>query len=117
MKPCRLVAETWACHEALRRAGFRSDDIYIIPDANQGEVYVQLQAQGKEFNMRVGPRGMSVEEFESKWKQWCADIQTIAEDELQQLWESSFIRRRVIPLVADLTVKGFRLSGNDSWLN
>jgi hypothetical protein len=109
VKPCRLVAETWACHEALRRAGFRADDIYIIANANDGEVYVQLQAQGKEFNLRVGPRGISIEDFQSKWSRWCVDIQTIAEDELQQMWESSLIRGRVVQLVADLTVKGFRL--------
>jgi hypothetical protein len=114
MKPHSIVCETWACHEAFRRTGFSADDIYVLPDCNDGEVYVQLQAQGKEFNVRVGIRGMPVAEFHEKWQQWCVDIKNIAEAELLEIWESSAIRRQAVQLVADLMVKGFRLSGHEA---
>lgn len=118
MKPHPLIVETWACHEALRRAGFASDDIYVIGDAGEtGEVVVQLKAQGKEFNVVLGPRGMPLDEFHAKWKQWCVDIQTIAEDELQQMWDSSHARKNVVPLVAALKMRGFRLIGDALILN
>jgi hypothetical protein len=117
MKPHPMVAETWACFEALRRAGFASDDIYVIGDAGEnGEVVVQLRAQGKEFNVVLGPSGMPVEEFHAKWTQFCADVQTISEVELQEMWDSSHARRNVVQLVASLKVRGFRLAG-DALLN
>jgi hypothetical protein len=111
VKPHLLVAETWAYHEALRRAGFKSDDIFVVGDANDGEVFVLLKAQGKEFSMRVGPRGMPVEEFEAMWKQWCVDIHDVPEAELQEIWQTSLVRRQVARLVYALNVQGFRLAG------
>jgi hypothetical protein len=112
VKPHLLVTETWAYHEALRRAGFKSDDIFVVPDANDGEVFVLLKAQGKEFKMRVGPRGMPLEEFEAMWRQWCTDIHAVSEAELREMWETSLVRRQVVHLVVALTNHGFRLKGS-----
>lgn len=70
------VWRTWSAWEALRRCGFSADDIYVGMgiDGRRDAVYVQLLAQGKEFNLVVGTTPLSEDDFIAEWQSFCARL-------------------------------------------
>src|SRR5271170_3263517 len=62
-----VIKEALACHEGLRRLGFKADDIYII--LTEGWLLVSLRAQEKEFNIELGEIDIKEEIFPGFWGQ------------------------------------------------
>jgi hypothetical protein len=121
-----VLQETWAYFEALRRLGFRPDDIFFvtgngIPDTLPVPsvcpcVFVLLKHSGEEFSINVGPFKGKAEDQEKMWLQMAAGIAdgTYDEEELQIVWENSRAFRDSVALVTTLRAKGFPLPKVDN---
>lgn len=127
----RVLLETLAVHEALRRCGFRSDDIYVQlepagnpegallayrpdgPDMNAAVgtlmVHVTLRAQGKEFTITVGRWCDSEETLKLQWEAAVAWFNSAPTHEAMPTWESSVIAQNILTLVEGLSAKGFKV--------
>ena len=118
----RVLQEAWAYFEALRRLGFRSDDIYFgtglgIPDglpnasAAVSCMFVILRMHDKEFIINVGPYSGDAEMQEKIWLQIVAGVAdgTYDEEELQIIWDNSKASRRSVDFIVALHEKGIAM--------
>jgi hypothetical protein len=106
--------ELWTYHEALRRIGFKADDIYLgypilAPDGCE-TIGVVLRAQGLEFALHGRPHD-NPNEFFSKWRTF---VESLAkrdrnDPELTETWEKSWVRLNAVELIAKLQAKGFSI--------
>jgi hypothetical protein len=106
-----VIREALCLHEAFRRLGFPSEDIYVLgPQA--GRIGVAVQKTGKSFAVEVGQQcHLSDEAFEKLWDRavvWFNE--EASEDELQEMWENSKVLKNSTLLVSELQARGFPLS-------
>jgi hypothetical protein len=80
----------WTIHEALRRLGFISDDIFVHADP-LGTVAVELRTQNKSFSAVVGPSGMTQAGFVAAWYDFATNLSSnkISQDDLVKRWDES----------------------------
>lgn len=65
-----LIENLWAGHQALRRCGFSSDDIYVSVGKRGEPVFTQLQIDGKEFNITCGLLDFDPDSFTALWSEF-----------------------------------------------
>jgi hypothetical protein len=108
--------------EAFRKLGFRSEDLYCLISRNRHGVlscFVKLKAQGKEFNLEVGPlpaRGdntpsMSCKLFADEYKLVCDALNSveISAEDCDRIWQESEAYQKKLDFVLAVTAKGFVL--------
>lgn len=106
--------------EALRRIGFRSDDIYCMFSGSlelRGGLgcYAVLRTQGLEFSMLSGP----VESEQSGRDEYtrvsaAVSSRQVPQADLDRIWQESDACVRKADLLMALVVKGFRLPNLES---
>lgn len=108
--------ECFATHEAFRRLGFTSDELFVgfgnvsgIDDV----LHVQLQSQDKTFTVPVAKMpGVKYEDAMATWQAFAHSLPGMNESELQRRWESSSIRKNSVMFLMALIDKGFVIPGN-----
>lgn len=119
----------WAWQEALRRLGFRSDNIFVFVDlaGDRTEydmdmvVSVMLKIGEKKFvvpqRASLGERTMS--DFKQEWTRFCAELQSGAlnEDELLVKYHEVLSGNLKLILVSKLLSEGFSPLPNSALLN
>lgn len=115
-----VYRDCWALHEALRRLGFASEDIFVLLSGNAEQpttglwFFVVLKTQGKEFTITVRPiEGLGEEEAGAGWTAFVnlVNARTFALTEMQRVYKTRFVDRVPGPamLVSALLAKGFVL--------
>jgi hypothetical protein len=104
-----VVREMLAVHEAFRKLGFESDDIFVMLDDPDGHAKVILRAQGKQFIVRMdGEWHASVKDRMKAWEKaveaWNG---TMTDDDRQEIWQGSHIVENTAAFVIMLDSKGF----------
>ena len=111
-----LLHATWATHEAFRRLGIESSDLFVIPSAGpkKDRVFVRARQGAKNFDFLVGRRahGESSRVFAAKWEAFVMGFATIPEEELQTIWLAWLEQVDRVGLVSALLLKGFRLKSS-----
>jgi hypothetical protein len=114
-----IVQEAWAGHEALRRLGFPSDDIYIVfgvcaPAGTmyQGEECVAvLVKQGTlDFVFTIAPvRDVAL--FAKRWKKFIEDVNAKAfpASQIAMAYEESFVARHFDEMITAIKAKGLSI--------
>jgi hypothetical protein len=119
--------------EAFRKLGFRSEDLYCLISRNRHGVlscFVKLEAQGKEFNLEVGPLparyygglksgnavgdntpSMSCKLFANEYKLVCDALNSgeISAEDCDRIWQESEAYQKKLDFVLAVTAKGFVL--------
>jgi len=104
------LREALAAHEALRRLGFRAEDIFVAYHANG--IFVELHAQGMEFSVGCGmcEPWITQEKFVELWTRaanaWNDDAQ-MSSTTRRRIYEESHVRNNGARLVVALVDKGF----------
>jgi len=108
--------EAWAMHEALRRLGFPAETIFLHknPPPEGDLIVVVKRGQGsreKRLNITVGPPRED-EDWEAEWTAFGRSVNAreFTEDELQAVWEHSWVREHTVELVQALMAKGFPIN-------
>lgn len=121
--------------EAFRKLGFRSEDLYCLISRNRHGVlscFVKLKAQGKEFNLEVGPLVRSFyidiskkppiwskepteeavqEAFADEYKKVVAAVNSgeLSAEDCDRIWQESEAYQKKLDFVLAVTAKGFVL--------
>lgn len=103
------IREMLSTHEAFRKLGFRSEDIFANYSTG-GIVFMEVVAQEKKFVVSCGILRMSEEEFD---KAWVAIVEALCkgeyrEEDLMKMYEASWIGNHSAELVIKMTLRGFR---------
>ena len=132
--------EALGIHEAFRKCGFPSDEIFVLlnPDVQyvnspgvdgsgssdtfdkpgRREMLVVLKTQGKEFRVTVGIVIMSYTTWEAAWKSVCAAVmeRRVNERDLDTIWQNCRAFRDTVSFVLAIRAKGIVIPGNqDGW--
>jgi hypothetical protein len=105
------IWEMVAVHEALRKLGFRPDDIFATANAG-GHVGILLRAQGLEFMVACGHLlDLTEESFTALWDTATQNFNREVYDpaDLTRMYEQSWVYKHRTEFVAGLLLKGFRL--------
>lgn len=94
--------EALACHQVLRRLGFKSDDIYVM--YSEGYLFLSLKTQGLEFNIDLGEVETNEVEFPTFWAEIVEAFNTGPEVEAAAIWEQSLAKNNM-KLISDLIRK------------
>jgi len=120
----------WAWQEALRRLGFRSDNIFVFVDFTPGArteydqelfVSVMLKIGEKKFvvpqRAPLGTKTMS--DFKLEWTHFCAELQSgaLGEEELLVKYHEVLSGNLKLLLVSKLLSEGFAPLPNSVCLN
>jgi len=107
----RVIREALAVHEAFRRLGFPSEQIFVLPGAGAADLFaVVLKYDGdKQYVVTSGEQGMSFDEMMSRWPRaveaWNSGPETVR----QAIWEGSEILGRAFDLAASLMDRGIEI--------
>lgn len=96
--------EALACHEGLRRLGFKPDDIYMMLVGK--DLFVSLRVQELEFNIELGSIEKTLEEFPAYWGGIADRFNTCPEEEAAEIWESSFFKKSFERIAGLIKQKG-----------
>ncbi|HVI42716.1 MAG TPA: hypothetical protein VM577_19080 [Anaerovoracaceae bacterium] len=99
--------EALACHEGLRRLGFKPDDIYMM--LVEQDLYVSLRVQDLEFNIELGAVEKTADEFPEYWGQIADRFNTCPEEEASEIWEASFFKKSFEKIAILIRSKGILL--------
>ena len=107
MKPLPIVAEVWCVHEAMRRYGFESADIFVRP-GDDGRVIVLLRRGDADYTIIVGEMGVTKDVFAEAWTAFGAAVNTgeVSDAELAAMWDASKIRTHAVALASELVFAG-----------
>lgn len=107
------IRECMGAFEAFRRLGFKSDDIFAAVDT-YGRAYSILRTQGKEFTATVGMFDGRAQEFVRGWEEAAAATNKgeISPDDLQSIYQESFVLQNSVGLLLALEKKGIALPVN-----
>lgn len=110
--------EALALHEAFRRLGFPSDDLFFLvseePTTDSTAIYIALRSGGHEFNALAGMVLMSKKHAMERWTEIVeavADRERVDEASLLWLWDNSHVRRNVVSFIASLASHGIECPG------
>jgi hypothetical protein len=106
----KILDMTWATHEALRRLGFKADDIYVSVQ-NTNQAFVILKVGNNQFNICIGEIS-SEAEYYAEWNDFATAIMAnkIPEEKLQKIWEQWLAENSGLSLVISLKMHGFTIS-------
>jgi hypothetical protein len=109
----KILEMTWATHEALRRLGFISDDIYVAV-RNVNEAFVILKKGDKQFNIRVG-LVENEQKYYDEWTKFATDIieNRVSDEELEGFWNAWLSKNSGLDLILALKDNGFSINDND----
>lgn len=102
----RILNEAVAAHEAFRKLGFPSDDIFMCKDA-ANVLAVVLKSQGKEFILTVGEVDEPDHVWQARWTEKATWWNTAPDAEKLPVYAESAVRRNAELLVGCLLQKGF----------
>ena len=102
-----VFKEALACHEGLRRLGFKPEEIYII--LTEGWLLVSLRAQEKEFNIELGETDVNEDEFPRFWGQVVERYNSGPIEEVTSLWDASYIKKHFEEVAVMIRRKGILL--------
>lgn len=96
-------------HEAFRKLGFPSDDIFI--GAIQGIAWVVLRTQGKEFKVGAARTSRLQKEFEGLWSKTAQAIidGKVSNDDLNRIFLETLVVKDSVRFVAAVLAKGINL--------
>jgi hypothetical protein len=103
-----IYRELWACYEFFRRCGFVPDNIYAII-TDEGKVQCSVKHLGKEAAITIGRIvGFDRDREEKKWIELSGLVNdgTIPESELQQVWDTSQIKKNMASVLANMHIIG-----------
>jgi len=97
--------EAYATHEAFRRLGFSSDQIFVHRNpAPLLDLMVVVRHHGTQFAVSVG---RVEDDWQTRWGDMVALVRSDPGDhDLRHIWESSLISRHTVGLILDLEAKG-----------
>ena len=126
--PLQPIRFAWAYHEALRRLGFRADDIsvgivsgVIVGVGIMPVVHVRLVVDGREFGIHAATWDLGEAAFRREWQAFIdhligtPGVEQYRDDELQALWDQTVAELNARPdtslmgLPGALVAKGFSL--------
>lgn len=99
--PSEPIRYAWVYHEALRRLGFRSDDIYVgIVDGVVGSaimpvVHVRLVVDGRPFGIHVAVWNRGEEAFKREWQAFIdhligtVGVEQYGDQDFHGLWDAT----------------------------
>ena len=90
--------------EALRKLGFKADDIYVF--LHKGMAHVMLKTQGKQFVCEAGP--IECSDFAGEWERIGAALNTrgIPDEDLLRLYAECQAYTDSVGFMVALTAKG-----------
>lgn len=104
-----VLEEALCWHEAFRRLGFQSEDLFIAADPE--DIMVILRTQGLEFvglaGPYAGPKENLMELWERKTEEWNSIPASTGWHD--RLWNKSFVANHSSELCLKLVKKGFAL--------
>lgn len=111
------LREFLGAHQAFRKLGFASEDIYCAPVKsylNNGVMscFCVLQTQGKIFTLECGPiSGGDDEKFIKEYVKVAKEISSghMPESELSRLWEECLARKQSMELLMALARKDIKI--------
>lgn len=103
-----------AAHEAYRKLGFQSKDIFCIVAKNGCGVlsaFANLMTQGKQFSIECGP---TQEEFDSAHERVTKAVVdgSVSAETLDRIWLESGPFSNAFDLAALIALKGFQIPGS-----
>lgn len=122
--------EALGIHEALRKCGFSSDDIYVYlnppatflsmfdPNYGKTSMLVVLKTQDKDFSVNVGFLDLNHSKWEQAWKEICAAVieHQVNEEDLDKIWQSCMAFKDKLGFVLAIGEKGIAIPGStDGW--
>lgn len=107
-----LLRHCWEAHEAFRRLGFDSADIFVVLGEN---VAVMLRDQDKEFTVDLGVHVNGSEWFGNHWTLVAEGINDgdVSDSILEQIWAASPFRNQPMGFLMALKGKGFDLPDDE----
>ncbi len=102
--------EALGAHEAFRRLGFPSAQIFVHLNSN-GEMLVILDTPEGSFAVRTGMVNMPKEEWVLQWGVLAEAVRdgSVSEEDLQSIWRSCLPYRHSEKFVAGILDKGIRI--------
>lgn len=110
-----VFREALAVHEAFRRLGFASDDLFFCV-ANKNQVFVKLIHEGKDFAVICGQFNVPAKQLFDEWKALLEEVNdgSLPEDTMQEIWASSFVYKGRASFITALLTKGFPIPRNEA---
>lgn len=107
MKLDKTLKEALATHQALRKFGFSSDDIYAILEP--GRLIMLLKAQNLEFAVDCGNFQCSEVDFPVFWADVAEYFNTCSISIVKEIWDNSWISQNLSQLKSALKNKGLKI--------
>jgi len=110
MKWSTTIKELLALHEAFRKMGYKSEELYVVPFHNSGAIQFWLEHKGKRFVVDVAV-GEDTQKIVADWPKaanWWNSNET-SDLERASIYKNSrlLMGGGVGSLVASLTMRGF----------
>lgn len=99
------------CHEAFRKLGFPSEEIFVLYQGGDSTLFVTLESQGKKFNVAVGRMVLTQGQFEKDWGEITTKINdgTVSQADLDAIWQDSMPAKDSTGFLLALYEKGIQV--------
>ncbi len=116
-----MLREALCCHEAFRKLGFVSDQLYLesglsLSGSGVRHVFVTIKTIPDDFRVWVGTTERTVTELAAEWTAAVEAFNTGSEEELQALWDASIASQNLKVLAVTIAAKGIRIPAIDAAL-
>lgn len=104
-----LFLEALSVHEAFRKLGFNSEDVFIARGLGPDRVLsilVGIKRDGQQFFLSVGHYDGTDEQLLSTWHEVVAVYKGSPEESLQNMWDNSSIKKQSVVFLNALIKKG-----------
>lgn len=103
----RIIVEALCVHEAFRRLGYPSDDIYVIYGSPENPKHLSILVKWgqKEAYVNVGVLDMSADEFKALWELAIPAWNGASQEVAMHYWNTSLIRQNAVPFAVNLTMQ------------
>lgn len=109
-----VIRQLLGCHEGFRKMGFSADDLYVEPTPSTVDGQMMLHyslktRRGKIFRISCGYWPTADEAgLRAQWLAAIAALKSgaVSQDDLDRIWQESFICRDKIGFAAGLMAKG-----------
>lgn len=103
----RGIRETLAAHALFGQLGIDAEHLYVLYVEPQSRIYTSYRpGTGKEYNVFV-PWDGTEDAFHAAWKAAGLIWNGLPQAERERLYQESEFRDLAVPLIADMTTKGF----------
>jgi hypothetical protein len=102
------IREAWAMHEAFRKLGYPAGCIFVHRNPD-GELFVVLRHSCRQFAVSCGLAG---DNWQSEWNGFAEAVNdhSFSDKDLEQIWESSWVRQNSVGMLLKMAEKGFEPS-------